>query len=220
MPGEALLRALQVANAAVLQRASALGAVGNSGTTLAAAVIHDGGLHWASVGDTRVYLHRAGRLTQLTVDHGYERILNRQVAAGDISAEAAADHPERRALTSYLGLDTVTEIDRTVKPLPLQPGDRVVLCTDGVHGVIAAEDIGRVLDEHSSGAAQALVDAVLARRRTTQDNATVTLMDFGLRARANPDLRRSPGAARRSRSRAIAAALAFVVRGDHHATRS
>jgi PPM family protein phosphatase len=175
---DALSHALDAANRRVLERARQLGLLGETGTTLSAAVIHDDGLHWTSVGDSRIYLYRDGMLTQLTLDHGYARHLDQKVAAGEISPQAAAEDPKRHAITSFLGLDALEEIDRTVRPFPLQPGDRILLCTDGLHGVLTDEEIGEILESHPSGAAQALIDAALAKRRKNQDNVTATLFDY------------------------------------------
>jgi protein phosphatase len=174
----ALRRALHAANRSVLERAQQLRLDGEAGTTLAAAVVHENSLYWISVGDSRIYLYRGGALTQLTVDHDYARHLARKVVEGEMSEMSAERHPERHAITSFLGLDTLEEIDQSLKAFPLHPGDRILICTDGLYGVLADSEIARILGEHATGAAQALVDAVLSEGYGNQDNVTVALLDY------------------------------------------
>lgn len=174
---EALRRALHTANRAVLEGARQLGREGDAGTTLAAAVVHENSLYWISVGDSRIYLYRNATLTQLTVDHGYARHLARKVAAGEISEATAATHPERHAITSFLGLDILEEIDQSRKPFPLQPEDRVLICSDGLYGALSESEIIRTLGERATGAARALIDAALSKGYRNQDNVTAALLD-------------------------------------------
>lgn len=111
----ALRRLLQDANTAMRALAEREGELDNAGSTLAAAVIHQQCLHWIGVGDSRIYLYRAGRLTPLTADHVYARELDREVAAGHIDAMAAADHPDREALTSFLGVPELEAVAGAVR---------------------------------------------------------------------------------------------------------
>ena len=100
----ALLRAVGQANAAVVAYARSIDLDQGVGTTLSAAVVHHGSLYWISVGDSRVYLFRAGELAQVTTDHVYAAELETLVANGRMSREEARSHPDREALTSHLGL--------------------------------------------------------------------------------------------------------------------
>jgi serine/threonine protein phosphatase PrpC len=174
---DALRRAADAAQAAVMERARQLNVDGQAGTTVAAAAVHDGSLYWISVGDTRVYLCRDGELTQLTVDHAYVRQLEQKVLAGELSEAAADAHPERRALTSFLGVEKLTDVDRNVRPFPLRAGDRVLICTDGLHGTLSEREMADILDQEGTGVAQTLVDAAIAKQRPAQDNATAALLD-------------------------------------------
>ena len=130
---QALIKALDAANARVVEMARQVGLEGQMGTTLAAAVIKDDGLYWISVGDSRIYLCRKGEMTQLTTDHDYANHLVQEVELGNLSPEAAATHPQRHALTSHLGLRHLREIDRNENPINLEPGDRILLCSDGLY---------------------------------------------------------------------------------------
>src|SRR5262245_59545231 len=105
----------------------------NMGTTVVAAVWRKGSeLLLAGVGDSRGYLVRAKKISQLTVDHSLAQAL---VEAKTISAAEAKEHKFRNVLWKYLGSKEVGE-GPDVLTVPLQTGDRFVLCTDGLHGVV------------------------------------------------------------------------------------
>ena len=183
----ALRRLLHEANTAVRALAEEQGELDNAGSTLAAAVVHQQALHWIAVGDSRIYLYRAGRLTPLTEDHVYARELDRAVAAGRIEATAAADHPDRNALTSFLGAPELAAIECNFQPVPLQPGDRILLCSDGVYRALAETELAEELARpQPQAAAEALVGRVLARQLPNQDNSTVVILAVGRAADATP----------------------------------
>jgi len=173
---QALVRALAVANARVVEMARQSGLEGQTGTTLAAAVINDNELHWVSVGDSRIYLYRRGELLLLTTDHDYGRQLDQEAALGQITPAEAAAHPQRQALTSYLGLRFLSEIDRNEEPLIIEVGDRILLCSDGLYKTVPEEEMVRFLDQAPQDAADGLIAATLARGKTNQDNVTVAIL--------------------------------------------
>ena len=176
----ALHRLLHDANAAVRELAEREGELDNAGTTLAAVVIHRQELHWIAVGDSRIYRYHHGQVTQLTIDHHYARDLECEVAAGALSAAEAAAHPDREALTSFLGIPVLDEIETNPRPVPLQPGDRVLLCSDGLYRnlreVELAEELAR---PDPQAAAEALLGRALARSQPRQDNVTVVILGLG-----------------------------------------
>jgi protein phosphatase len=88
----------------------------------------------------------------------------------------AAVHPDRQALTSFLGLEVIPEIDRNLHPVHLAPGDRLLLCSDGVYGVLPEADLRQLLRQNAQAAAEALVGAVKALGLPEQDNATVAIL--------------------------------------------
>jgi serine/threonine protein phosphatase PrpC len=183
---QALIRALSVANAAVVEMARRAGLEGQTGSTLTAAVIKDDELHWVSVGDSRIYLYRRGQIIQLTTDHDYARQLAQEVASGNLSAAEAAAHPQRQALTSYLGMPFLSEIDRNEDPVILEEGDRILLCSDGLYKTIPEAEIVKFLDREPQPAVEGLIEATLARGKTNQDNVTVAILA------CEPDVEISP----------------------------
>ncbi len=152
---DALGRALQLANDAVRDEAARNSERAGMGTTIAAAVICRGELAAANVGDSRVYLCRAGVLRQITHDHSWVAEL---MAAGKLTAEEAKRHPMRNVVTRSLG--GRADVDVEIYPRSaLQPGDIVVVCSDGLWGMISGDQIQEIIVPLS---AQAAADALVA----------------------------------------------------------
>lgn len=177
---EALDIALAAANQAVYAAAKENFCPEQMGTTLVAVVIHQNLLYWRSVGDSHVYLCRDGRLSQLNADHNFARQLQAQVEEGLISQEQADNHPERYALECFVGLNPLPEIARNQHPLPLLNGDKLLLCSDGVDGVLSADEIVDCLQAPPMLAAQCLCDAVLKKEKVGQDNLTAVVLGHQL----------------------------------------
>ena len=93
-----------------------------------------------------------------------------------ITREEAASHPERNFLTSYLGIAGPPEVDRSEEPLSLEPGDMVMLCSDGLYNTLTVEEITEVLRKDSVHTAEMLVDCVLSKNKRNQDNVTVIIL--------------------------------------------
>jgi len=142
------------------------------GTTVTAAVAVGDTLCFAHVGDSRGYLLRGGELSQVTEDH---TPVQRAVRAGVISAEEAQHHPSRHVLAQAVGLDVDVEVD--TPRVDLQPGDRVVLCTDGMTDPIPDADIPGVIGDADGpeAAVEALITAAL--QRGGPDNVTIVVVD-------------------------------------------
>ena len=171
---EALVDAVLEGNRAVLEQAMSDSAFWGMGTTMTAAVVvGDRWLQLAHVGDSRAYLVRPGEgLRQLTSD---QTVVGELVRRGQLTREEAAHHPERSVLTHAVGLDPDLEVE-TPPPLELQPGDQVLLCSDGLTDAIDDARIPEILQAHEDGqaACQALIDA--ANAAGGPDNITVALL--------------------------------------------
>ncbi len=171
-----LYQALTVANSAVFDQAYDGQQDYDMGTTLVAAVIHDNHLYWIAAGDSRIYLLRDGKLILLSRDHIYGNHLELDVEKGKISREEADNHPEKDYLTSYLGLIELPEIDSSEDPLALQPGDLILLCSDGLYDTLSEEEIEQALKEAKGNISEKLVNSALVRKNKHQDNITVVTM--------------------------------------------
>ncbi|MBL8218176.1 MAG: protein phosphatase 2C domain-containing protein, partial [Bryobacterales bacterium] len=126
---DALLRSLHSANAAVYEMAIELDAAEEMGTTLVATVIHNERLFWISCGDSGIFLFRNGEFTLLNQPHIFAVDLDDQVANGVIPRDLAQAHPERESLTSFLGLEKITLLDRSLRSIALRAGDTVLLAS-------------------------------------------------------------------------------------------
>lgn len=184
---ETLDGALQAANRAVQEEAERRDCLENMGTTLVAAVIYEGCLHWRSVGDSHLYLYREGRLAQVSADHNFARTLQAWVAEGLISQNMADLHPDRATLDSFVGLTEISHIDGNRVPLPLQDGDVVMLCSDGVYGCLSDDEIMACLAQEPMLAAQQLADTALAKQLPHQDNLTAVVLQYRSSRRASND---------------------------------
>jgi PPM family protein phosphatase len=163
---------VQQANKTVFERSQRDRRVTGMGTTLTAARIVDDSVHLAHVGDSRAYLLRAGAFRQLTEDH---TLVNRMVKAGEITADEADVHPHRNVLTRALGTEPDVEVDQT--EVPLMDGDRLLLCSDGLFGMVTEEQIQAILETEPDPqhAADRLVRA--ANRAGGVDNITTLVLD-------------------------------------------
>ena len=176
---DALNRSIVAANTGVLAVGKAAGTEGQIGSTLVGAVIYRNALHWVAVGDSRLYLYRNGFLNQVNIEHVYARTLNRQHTNNGASSSPRQADAEEGALTSYLGIPSIDEMDRSIHPLQLNKGDRILLCSDGLSDSLSDEEIRQIITEGKPGeVAQALVDQALAKRLPNQDNITVALLHY------------------------------------------
>ena len=126
----------------------------------------------ANVGDSRIYLSRAGKFRQLSVDHSYVQEL---VTQGLISEEEARVHPRRNIVTRALGIDDRVAVDTWM--VPVFPGDRFILCSDGLVDEVPTADIATLASQPDNP--QVIADALvnLAKRNGGRDNITVVVVD-------------------------------------------
>lgn len=173
-----LARAVQFANIEIHNRALAVPELRRMGTTLTAVAIDKGMLAAAHVGDCRLYLARRHTITQLTKDH---TMVAEKVRMGLLTAERARNHPERSMLVRSIGQELIVSVDRI--SIPLVQGDRLILCSDGLHNVLRDSELEHMTrDLNAAAACRALVET--ANQRGTADNLTVAvfmmLADTGL----------------------------------------
>ena len=168
-----LAEVVREAHQVVLRRASTDPSLAGMGTTLTAVLAGTGArIHVAHVGDSRAYLLRDGELSQLTRD---QTLVQRLVDEGRITEQEAEIHPQRSILTNALGVDEEVEVDEA--SYELRVGDRLLLCSDGLSGMVSEEDIRRILEERDDpqDACEALVAA--ANEAGGQDNITAIILD-------------------------------------------
>ena len=167
-PRDALAHAFQSANRAVHEQASGDEMLSGMGTTCTAAAIVGLELTLGHVGDSRAYLVRRGAIEQLTQDHTLAEEMARVAGARGAAVPAVSSH----VLTRCIGSQPDVQVDLTLKPIQLEDGMRLVLCSDGLSNVVEEEDIVDLVSTHEPTAAcEALV--ALARARGGPDNITV-----------------------------------------------
>ena len=172
-PAAALRAAIEQANKEIWQAAAADPQKAGMGTTIVAAVVVGSTAYLANAGDSPAYLVRAHATEQLTDDHG---LVAEQVKAGLITEEDAEHHPYRHMLTRCLGADEVVDV-QTYEPRTLQPGDVLVLCSDGLTEHVKRNEVAEMAGQNHGitpdDIAQSLVN--LANERGGHDNITVVV---------------------------------------------
>lgn len=147
-----------------------------AGTTVAGVVRteRDGNPYWLvlNVGDSRVYRFADGALEQVSVDHS---LVQELVDAGRLDPAQRRTHPRRNVITRAVGTGTRSDVDFWM--LPVRPGERLLLCTDGLVGELEDEEIAEVLatEPEPDRAARALVARAVAG--VAMDNVTVVVVD-------------------------------------------
>jgi len=173
---EGVVDVVREANTRIFQRSLQDPAVAGMGTTATVALVDEraGTLTIAHVGDSRAYRYRDGALEQLTNDHS---LVGELIRSGRLTEDEAMVHPHRSVITRALGTEEDVEVEaRTVE---IAPGDVVLLCSDGLSGMLRDDEIVGVIDGPGTdpyGTAEALVRA--ANAAGGEDNVTVVVFEI------------------------------------------
>lgn len=171
-PQPALLNAFLAAHATIQRYAFEHPQFHGMGTTCTAVAILDHELSFAHVGDSRLYLVRGDSIARLTRDHSY---VGRLVESGIVRSEDAESHPQRHILTAALGCGNELTPQVPEQPLTLEENDTLILCTDGLWGLVGDDDLARAV--RSNSLAEACTRMVrMALERGGPDNVTVQLL--------------------------------------------
>jgi len=173
-PTHSLKRAVLDANKVILDEANAHPEERGMGTTCTAALVSPDRLAIAQVGDSRAYLMRDGRLRPLTRD---QTLVADLLASGALKEDQVEQFPFRHVLAQALG--TKPSVTPVITDVEVREGDRVLLCSDGLHGAVPEATIAAILSgtRKVAEASQALIDAALAAGGP--DNVTVVVADCG-----------------------------------------
>ena len=145
-------------------------------TTLVASVVQDSTAYWAHVGDSRLYLFSDGSLIARTEDH---TAVAQLVRDGIISEEEAGNHPERNKVSNCLGGYSIPQVECNT-PIPLTDGDTMLLCTDGIWGMINAQELSALLHAYTlEDAVRHLMDHAEFRGGEHGDNLSLIAMTWG-----------------------------------------
>jgi serine/threonine protein phosphatase PrpC len=167
-PSDALVFSIREANYRIYQKAQEDPQLHGMGTTTVAAVILSNKLFVAHVGDRRMYLVRNETITPITEDH---TLVNKMVHDGLLTREQARNHPDSHILSRSVGVAPHVDVDSR-KPITLIAGDKLLLCSDGLTGMIDEEEILLTLEsEKPQKAVEKLIR--MARERGGPDNITL-----------------------------------------------
>ena len=169
--GSALAALVSRANDEIWEKARSDPALRGMGTTCTLLMIDGDVARIAHVGDSRAYLLRDGSFRQLTEDH---TLVERMVREGRLSAEEAANHPQRSVITRALGVDSKVRVD--VLEEQLAEGDRILITSDGLTSMVEPDAIARVLDAEPDPQAAADRLVAMANDAGGEDNVTVLVL--------------------------------------------
>jgi protein phosphatase len=166
-----LKRAFEEANLVVLSAASRNTELEGMGTTMVAAMAYNGQIRLANVGDSRAYVFRGGVLEPVTVDQTWVQEVGRRLGLDEATLKV---HPMRHVLTQAIGVGA--EVRVQTNTAVLGPGDQLLMCSDGLHGVVEAETLANILDSGGTleDRCRKLIEA--ARAYGGPDNITAVLL--------------------------------------------
>lgn len=156
-----------------------------SGTTMVAAIAEENKLYWASVGDSRIYIIRENNnqteMRQITRNNNYWLRLQEMVAQGKMTQEEAMGKRQKEALISFLGIGNVSLMDISTEPIPMQYGDIVMLCSDGITKTLPDHQIKSIILDDKNPIEQKavqLVEAAIHGNTHSQDNTSVAILQY------------------------------------------
>ena len=179
--------ALEAANAAVFERAQSGAQWQGMGTTLLLFAPADHGAYFAWVGDSRLYQWSAGQIERLTRD---DTLVAGLLSRGLIDAVDVPGHPDHSVLTQAVGTHASIPLPHLQGPVELVPGDRFLLCSDGIHDVVSDAELAQALQSAApDGALQAI--HALALRNGADDNLSIAVIHITAPVTTAPAARRT-----------------------------
>ena len=184
-------QSLQQANQQLVLETNKQPALAGMGCTFVGVVIKAGQLEWISIGDSPLWVYRAGRLYRLNADHSMKPILQEQVRRGDLTPKAAETHWNRNMLRSALTGTRLDLVDQSHEPFRLCSGDRVLLASDGIF-TLSDLEISKILAQPLSAkkTVDLLLKAVQDKAKPTQDNTTALVVKIPNEVKAIPSASR------------------------------
>lgn len=155
--------------------------MGRGGTTLVACLFFGEKLWFACVGDSFLYLSREGALVRLNAEQNQQHLRYAEaIARGELDPSPANEMEDAARLSEFMGSGNIGEMDATRRPLALQEGDALILCSDGVGDVLPAEELGACLAVPDPMQVCAQIDTrIRARALPAQDNYTALVIRCG-----------------------------------------
>lgn len=168
-----LTGAVAAANQEVYEKSNSAREFAEMGTTIVAAAIREDKVYVAHVGDSRAYIFRKKEVIPLTTDHSYVMEL---VKMGSITKEEAATHPKRNVITRAIGIRDAVEADTMI--CPLKKGDILLLCSDGLSGMLKDEEMAKILNKRTDPERKARLLLEEANKKGGFDNISLILVQI------------------------------------------
>ncbi len=151
---------------------------GDGGSTIAAGIIFQEKLYYASVGDSYFYMKRGENLYRLNREHNVSNQLYLEsIRSGTMNPKEGKENLEGSALTQFLGMTGLSDVDCSVRPFPIKEGDVFLVCSDGVGGVVDEDDIRNALCLVSTQAmCRQIEQKIIAQAKKNQDNYTAVIV--------------------------------------------
>lgn len=175
-PQEAIVKACNAANQGILHRASSRPELGGMGSTCVIAIIQNDLIYYGWIGDSRIYYYTPNQgLEQLSKDQSYVQTL---VDNGEITPEEAECHPRKNEILNALGIEEMTPPVICQEPIPVNAGGTLMLCSDGLSGMVPNFTIERVLSQREKTPSQRCEQLInLANEAGGLDNITVQIIE-------------------------------------------
>lgn len=175
-PQEAIVKACNAANQGILHRASARPELSGMGSTCVIAIIQNDLIYYGWIGDSRIYYYTPNQgLEQLSKDQSYVQTL---VDNGEITPEEAESHPRKNEILNALGIEEMTPPVICQEPIPVNAGGTLMLCSDGLSGMVPNFTIERVLSQREKTPSQRCEQLInLANEAGGLDNITVQIIE-------------------------------------------
>ncbi len=172
-----LQKSIEFANEQIYLRAQSEPELRGMGTTCVVVIISDNEVHYAHVGDSRLYKVCQGELVQITEDHSY---VNELVKQGLISKLEALKHPEKNRILRALGVNLSVDVEVCRDPIKLYKGEALLLCSDGLSDMVSDNSILEILSDKVYKTGQLKCDALIqgALKGGGKDNISVFYIEF------------------------------------------
>ena len=152
---------------------------GRSGTTALAVRVLGTELHWLSVGDSAIFLKRGECVFQLNREHTcLNDLYLEELGREPIRRERAEQDEDARRLTAFVGMDHLDRVDQSLRPWRLKPGDVILLCSDGISGVLTVPELKEAMSLPPEEGCRLLETMVREKALPAQDNYTGVLIAY------------------------------------------
>ncbi|MBF0565144.1 MAG: serine/threonine-protein phosphatase, partial [Nitrospirae bacterium] len=175
---EALKHSLHKSNKSICDANIKTGYQSDMGSTLVACVLHHDLLYWISIGDSRIYVARDGALQRVNEEHSLRAEMEKKKNLAHAPVDdVPLDSKTKHMLTSYLGIENIKKLDYSKAPLEMKPGDRVLLCTDGLFKALSEKEILECLNMAAPAQkkCEIIIERIARKKIPNQDNTTIVL---------------------------------------------